>query len=84
MTQVGEIDENGFIAYVDADYDEHTEWLEKQHDIRPFHELKIIYSLLERGATPNQSLKALEEIKNKSIDEKDCFNNVVKENLKSE
>ena len=84
MTQVGEMDKNGYIAYIDVDYEEHTEWLEKQHAIRPLHELKIIYALLERGATPKQALKSLEEIRNKSIEQIECFNNLVKENLKSE
>jgi hypothetical protein len=79
MTQVGEMDKNGYIAFIDVDYEEHSEWLEKEEVGRSLEEKNIIWALLERGATPKQTLKALEEIKNNSIDQKECFNNIVKE-----
>ena len=82
MTQVGEMDKNGYVAFIDVDYEEHYEWLQQQEHTRPYEELKIIYALLERGATPRQTLKSLEEIKNNAIEQKECFNNVVKEKQK--
>ena len=82
MTQVGEMDKNGYVAFIDVDYEEHSDWLEQQEHTRPREELLIIWALLERGATPKQALKSLEEIRTKSIEQKECFNNIVKEKQK--
>ena len=76
---IGEKDQNGYIIYEPKDLSLEYEWMQetmfKLKLSNP--ELQILWEIMDRGATRNQALKTLEQLRAKAVEKTDALNSLL-------
>jgi hypothetical protein len=78
--KIGELDENGLIIYEPKDLSEHMEWISlTQRQLKLDNSgLKLLFELMDRGATKEQAVKTIKQIKEMALEPVDGLNEIVK------
>ena len=76
---IGEKDPNGYIIYEPKDLSLEYEWMqETKFKLKLSNpELQILWEIMDRGATRNQALKTMEQLRAKEVEKTEAFNSLL-------
>lgn len=76
---IGEKDPNGYIIYEPKDLSLEYEWMqETKFKLKLSNaELQILWEIMDRGATRNQALKTMEQLRAKAVEKTEAFNSLL-------
>ncbi len=78
--KIGEVDDNGLVIYEPKDLSEHMEWISLKRRIEKLnnYEVKLLFEIMDRGATRDQAMKTLKQIREMAVEPIKVLNELTK------